>query len=78
MARNQADILQLQIGSLVLQLSQALSQVEVLQEEAAKLRAELEAHNGVREPDKKPFTGDKVVSEPAPHLQALKEIKKNG
>jgi hypothetical protein len=77
MARNQADILQLQIGSLVLQLSQALSQVEVLQEEAAKLRAELEAHNGVREPDKKPFIGDKVP-EPAPHLQALKEIKKNG
>ena len=58
MARTQGDILQLQIGGLVMQLADAMSKLEQMQEVNEKLQAEitkLKPPEPVREPDIKPI-----------------------
>lgn len=62
MAKTQGDILQLQIGGLVMQLADAMSKLEQMQEVNEKLQAEIaklkppeETNKSVREPDIKPI-----------------------
>lgn len=79
MARSQGDILQLQIGGLVMQLADAMSRLEAaqeanqkLQEELAKLKPPQEESKSVREPDK---IGPLAAAEN--HVaRALQEVKK--
>ena len=76
MARTQGDILQLQIGGLVMQLADAMSKLEQMQEVNEKLQAEitkLKPPEPVREPDKAANAAEKPVVQ-APKL--VQEVKK--